>query len=303
MNTKLFFSIIIPTFNRSGFILKSVESVLIQEYDNFEIIVVNDGSTDSTIDALDTIKDPRLKVINIDNSERAAARNRGIEAAKGDYISFLDSDDIYYNNYLTVAEKTLENNNKPVFYHQAYEIKNTEGKKLHYDNDFGIGIKFLLKGNPLSCLGVFVKREIALKFPFIEDRRLAGSEDWELWIRLAANYGLVKDETITSCLIVHDERSVMKVDKEKLLLRKELLLYYVFQDKKVDEVFGKYKNRMSAYAYTYASLHLILDGKSMTGLKYFVKAILKYPLCIIDRRTLGIGKQFIITTIKKLRNN
>ena len=303
MNHSLYFSIIIPTFNRSDFILKSVMSVLDQDYKKFEIIVINDGSTDSTIDTLKTITDSRLKVINIKNSERAAARNRGVIEAKGDYISFLDSDDIYYNNYLSNANKILISKEQPAFFHQAYEIKTEQGKKLHYDIEFGDGVKFLIKGNPLSCLGVFIKREIALHFPFIDDRRLAGSEDWELWIRLAANYGLIKDNTITSCLIVHDDRSVLKVDKENLLLRKQLLLNYVFQDKKVNEVFIKYKNKMIAYTYTYSSLHLILDGKSLTGIKYFIKALLKYPLCIFDRRTLGIAKHLFLNSIKNSSNN
>ncbi|MFN0188043.1 MAG: glycosyltransferase family 2 protein [Bacteroidia bacterium] len=298
MNHNLSFSIIIPTFNRSDFIIKSVESALNQEYKNFEIIVVNDGSTDQTIETLKTISDSRFRVINIANSERAAARNRGVEVAKGDYITFLDSDDIYYPNYLSNANNSLIKKGTPKFFHQAYEIKNEEGKRLNYNSNFGNGIKFLIKGNPLSCLGVFVKREIALQFPFVEDRRLAGSEDWELWIRLAANYGLIKDGTITSCLIVHDDRSVLKVDQEHLLLRKQLLLHYVFHDNKVNEVFGKNKNKMIAYTYTYSSLHLILDGKPLTGFKYFIKAILKYPLCIFDRRTLGIIKHLFIQMFK-----
>lgn len=300
MNHSLYFSIIIPTYNRSDFVLKSVKSVLNQEYKNFEIIVINDGSTDSTIEKLKTITDSRLKVINIKNSERAAARNRGVEEAIGDYISFLDSDDIYYNNYLSNSNKILIEKKLPVFFHQAYEIKTEHGKKLHYDIEIGDGVEFLIKGNPLSCLGVFIKREIALQFPFIDDRRLAGSEDWELWIRLAANFGLVKDNTITSCLIVHDDRSVLKINKENLLLRKQLLLHYVFQDKKVKEIFGKYKNKMIAYTYTYSSLHLILDGKSLLGLKYFLKAILKHPACAFDRRTLGIAKHLFLNSLKKL---
>jgi glycosyltransferase involved in cell wall biosynthesis len=298
MNHSLYFSIIIPTYNRSEFVLKSVMSVLDQEYKNFEIIVVNDGSTDSTIETLKTITDSRLKVINIKNSERAAARNRGILEANGDYISFLDSDDIYYHNYLSNANKKLIDKGNPAFFHQAYEIKTEQGKKLHYDIEFGDDIKFLIKGNPLSCLGVFIKREILLQFMFIDDRRLAGSEDWELWIRLAANFGLIKDNTITSCLIVHDDRSVLKINKENLLLRKQLILHYVFQDKKVKEVFGRYKNKMIAYSYTYSSLHLILDGKSLVGLKYFFKAILKYPFCIFDIRTLGIAKHLFLNSLK-----
>ncbi|MBL0097761.1 MAG: glycosyltransferase family 2 protein [Bacteroidetes bacterium] len=101
-------------------ILKSLDSVFQQDYTNFEVIVVNDGSTDNTLEVLRSITDSRLKILNITNSERAAARNRGVEIAKGDYVTFLDSDDKYYSNYLSNANTVLLNKSRPVFYHQAY---------------------------------------------------------------------------------------------------------------------------------------------------------------------------------------
>ncbi|MBK9400935.1 MAG: glycosyltransferase [Bacteroidetes bacterium] len=295
MNHNLFFSVVIPTYNRSAFILKSLDSVFQQDYTNFEIIVVNDGSTDNTLEVLSTITDSRLKIVSIHNSERAAARNRGVEIAKGDYVTFLDSDDKYYSNYLSNANTVLLKKNKPVFYHQAYEVRNTQGKILNYDTGYGNGIKFLLDGNPLSCLGVFIKREEALKYPFVEDRGLSGSEDWELWIRLSVHYGLAKDKTLTACLIAHDTRSVIQIEQDKLLTRKKLLLHYIFQDKKVHEIYGKYENRIISHSYTYIALHLILDGHPLEGIKFLLKAIALHPLCIIDMRMLGIGKHLLLS--------
>lgn len=295
MKDNLFFSIVIPTYNRAAFILKSLDSVFQQDYTNFEIIVVNDGSTDNTLEVLRSITDSRLKILSITNSERAAARNRGVEIAKGDYVTFLDSDDKYYSNYLSNANTVLLNKNSPVFYHQAYEVRNTNGKKLNYDINYGDGIKFLLDGNPLSCLGIFIKREEALKFPFVEDRSLSGSEDWELWIRISVHFGLVKDKTLTACLIAHDKRSVIQIEQKKLLRRKKMLLHYIFQDKKVHEEYGKYENHIMSYSYTYIALHLILDGHPFEGIKFLIKAIALHPLCLIDRRMLGIGKHLVLS--------
>jgi glycosyltransferase involved in cell wall biosynthesis len=299
MKPDLFFTVITPTYNRADFIKKSVESILQQTHKNFEIIIVNDGSTDNTLEVLSVYSDPRISIITIHNSERGAARNRGIEKAKGDYITFLDSDDIYYNNYLSNAATQLLAQNQPPFYHQAYEIKNQKGKLLNFDINYGDGIYFLVKGNPLSCIGVFIRKDITEKFRFIEDRNLSGSEDWELWIRLGVNFGLAKDKTVTSCLIVHDERSVLNVNKEKLALRKNLLIHYAFQDEKVQKVFGKYKNRMKAYSETYIALHLILEDEISAGIKYLFSAFKKYPPSIIDIRTLGIFKQLAISIGRK----
>lgn len=90
-------------------------------------------------------------------------------------------------------------------------------------------------------MGVFIKREEALKFPFVEDRRLSGSEDWELWIRLSVHFGLVKDTTLTACLIAHDKKERHSNRAGKTSHQKKLLLHYIFQDKKVHEAYGKYE--------------------------------------------------------------
>jgi glycosyltransferase involved in cell wall biosynthesis len=295
MDPELFFSVIIPTYNRARFILNTIESVQEQRYPRFEIIVIDDGSTDNTEEIVLGINDPRIKYLKIVNSERGFARNAGVKMAKGDYITFLDSDDFVYPHYLSNAYRKLKQNNYPVFFHQAYEVQNEAGQVLKYANEvIGDYKKYLVKGNPLSCLGVFVKRTEALNFPFHEDRNLSGSEDWELWLRLASNFGIATDNTITACLILHDDRSVMTLNEEKLLLRKNLALQYAFTDPKVMENFGKARNKMEAFCDTYISLHLLLAFQNGKGLKYLFHAITNYPLCIFERRFLAIWKYFIL---------
>ena len=96
------FSIILPTFNRGHMIRLAIESVLSQTYNDWELIIVDDGSTDKTKDVIDKFieKDNRVKYLYQKNQERSAARNNGIKEAKGDWICFLDSDDIYHVNHL-----------------------------------------------------------------------------------------------------------------------------------------------------------------------------------------------------------
>jgi glycosyltransferase involved in cell wall biosynthesis len=291
MKHNLKFSVIIPTYNRVEFILLSLRSVLLQDYRNFEVIVVDDGSTDSTSDVVATITDPRVKYIRIDNSERAAARNTGVRAATGDYITFLDSDDQYYPDYLSNALSGLLKYRLPVFYHQAYEVRNNLRDKVRFIHSYdSTNVRFLVKGNPLSCLGVFVRRAEALMFPFNEDRELSGSEDWELWLRLAANFGLKRDEKVSACLVLHDDRSVYAVDEAKLARRKQLAMDYAFHDPEVKRVFGKQSKKMFAYSDSYNALHLVLAGKVKRGWYYFMRGVRKHPFILLERRTLAILK-------------
>lgn len=295
------FSIVIPTYNRAGILEDSLKSVLLQSYSDYEVIVVDDGSTDDTVDRLKGIDDSRLRYLHIDNSERGAARNRGAEIAVGDYITFLDSDDYVFPEFLNTVARGLLLNSYPPFYHQAYEVVDQAGRKLNYNQKFPNGIAFLAKGNALSCIGVFIRKDVAAEFKFVEDRRLAGSEDWELWMRIAAHHGLKRGDQISARLVVHDSRSVFSFSEQQLLLRKRLFLEYVFQDEKVKEVFGGLKTVMSAYSDSYISLHLILAGHYKAGFKYFFKSIVKYPPCLFDRRTLGIIKQLTFGILKSKR--
>lgn len=112
------FSIVIPTYNRSASVLDTLQSCFAQTCDDFEIVVVDDGSQDDTRDVLAAIDDPRLVVIHQDNAGPAAARNHGMRVARGQYIAFLDSDDRWYPTFLEVANATLEEHGEVLLYGQ-----------------------------------------------------------------------------------------------------------------------------------------------------------------------------------------
>ncbi|MDX3930649.1 MAG: glycosyltransferase family A protein [Stenotrophomonas sp.] len=104
-----FFSVIIPTFNRSGTIPQTLLSVKNQTFQNFECIVVDDGSSDTAqlINAVASLDDPRFRVIVRENGGGGAARNTGIDESTGEYIAFLDSDDIFFPEKLEIVNKSL----------------------------------------------------------------------------------------------------------------------------------------------------------------------------------------------------
>ncbi len=285
-----YISIIIPSYNRAEFLEKTIPDVLKLDYPDFEVIVVDDGSTDNTESIFNHIKATNLHYYKKQNEERAAARNYGAARAKGDYITFLDSDDQLYPNALKYAAAALKKMAYPVFLHMAYDIGTTDHVSKNV-NDIKDNNPFLLiKGNPLSCMGVFIKREVFQTHQFNPDRALSGSEDWELWIRLAANYGLRTDHHVIGRLIEHDTRSVIHVSEERLIQRKRLAIKYAFQDKAVQKVFGPYKNSVVAHWLTYVSLHLAMDGKKKRALYHFIRAIKYAPWAIFTKRGMVIIK-------------
>lgn len=282
------FSLIIPTYNRAGFISRTIESVLAQTYSNFEIIVVDDGSTDNTEQVVKTFADSRIMYLWQDNAERAAARNAGVKLAKGTYVTFLDSDDLLYPHHLAEAYRLVEKLNNPSFFHLAYEVKDNQGKVLsrnHYKGDLN---RQLLKGNLLSCMGVFVKRNIVLTNPFNETRLLSGSEDWELWMRLASRHTLHYSNTVTSAIIQHEGRSVVNTDEVKLKNRIALAVISLDKDASWQKHYGKRKPIMMAHLWLYLSLHLIIAGNKRRGLHYWYKAIRSELSVVFSRKSVVI---------------
>lgn len=268
-----FFSLIIPTYNRAGFIQKTIESVLQQTHPYLEIIIVDDGSTDNTEQIVTGIPDSRIIYHRKSNAERAAARNTGVKLAKGDYITFLDSDDVLYANHFTEAVGMIKQYHYPSFFHLAYEIKDESGKILQRHQYWGDLNQQLITGNFLSCMGVFVKKEVAQALPFNEDRALSGSEDWELWMRLASRYRLYYSNTITSALVQHQDRSVVNTDEIRLRNRIELVVKYLEKDAVWQQSYGKHKSVMMAHLWLYVSLHLVLGGNKRRGFLYWRKAV------------------------------
>ena len=109
-NNLPFFSIIIPTYNRSNTIRRPIESILAQTYKDWELIIVDDGSTDGTKEIIDGYNDPRIRYVWQENQERSVARNHGIDLVKGEWICFQDSDDEYLPRHLQVLYEAILQN-------------------------------------------------------------------------------------------------------------------------------------------------------------------------------------------------
>src|SRR5690606_33090966 len=160
------FSIIIPTYNRGRILAKTVSTALSQSYRNFEVIIVDDGSTDDTRSVVESIKDDRVRYFPKVNEERGAARNFGVQKATGDYVCFLDSDDLLYDNHLAVASEFIEKKDSPEVFHLDYEYLRGD-KRIPRESRLPLVLnQGLLEEKKLSSNGVVIRRDVALKHPF-----------------------------------------------------------------------------------------------------------------------------------------
>jgi len=117
-NSNPLFSIVVPTYNREDSIINTINGCLSQSLADFELVIVDDGSEDNTAEAVKAVKDSRIRYIYQQNSGPAAARNKGVEAANGQYIAYLDADDRWYPEYLATAHEFIKAGNHRFVYSQ-----------------------------------------------------------------------------------------------------------------------------------------------------------------------------------------
>lgn len=289
-------TVVIPTYNRASFIAGTIQSILDQDFADFELIVVDDGSTDNTGEVVMRIMDTRLRYVKKQNAERAAARNMGAQMAKGAYLNFFDSDDQAYQHHLSTAQAIIGTRNQPEVFHLGYDVKDDQGKILRVANQFPLTINSLLHtGNHLSCNGVFLRRDVALALPFVEDRALSASEDYELWLRLASRFNFLCYNKVTSSVIDHTARSVLSTDKEKLLRRIEALKKYLKQDTSFMNFIGRRMPEFESHLNVYVALHLALGGyPASQSFPFLTQAFVKNPKLLLTRKFLTAIKHTVL---------
>ena len=178
------FSIVLPAYNRGDRIGKAIQSVLDQTYSNWELIIVDDGSTDSTKEICLQYQDPRISYVYQDNAERSAARNKGIALSQGIYIGFLDSDDVYTQSFLEEVERVIHKLEDPHLVFTGLSTKK-EGPLNHQPIPAldGWDYKDYLLIHSMATPRAVVHKECFSKALFPED--ISIGEDRYLWVRLA----------------------------------------------------------------------------------------------------------------------
>ena len=191
-------SIIIPNYNHAQYVGDAIWSVLTQEYRNFEIIVVDDGSTDNSRDVITQFGD-KVQYIHQKNAGLSAARNTGIKASKGVLIGVLDADDMYESIFLSTLVVTLQENPDADGVYCGYQFvdhKNNllpqiEARPVDHDKLYDA----LLDGNFFVPESIFLRRYVYDNVGLF-DETLRACEDWDVWLRVTKKYKIVHSPNI-----------------------------------------------------------------------------------------------------------
>lgn len=286
-------SVIIPAYNAEKYIEETVDSVLKQSYQNFEIIIVNDGSTDLTKDILDRLakKDSRIIVFHKENSGVSNSRNVGISLSKGEYLAFLDADDYWLEDNLLLKVKALENNDCDFVYSDRYDT----------DEYLNIIDTAIFKQKSVALDNILLGKEHIIPSNLIVNRKctenpkirfspeLSNLADQHFCAMLAKNYkgtyiaaALLKYRILSSSM----SRSLSLLEKDSL---KAFELYA--QEKLFKNVFFKLM--------CYSNMYFMLAGswwvheKNVTKLiKYSVLSVLYFPPNILKllKKLIQINK-------------
>jgi glycosyltransferase involved in cell wall biosynthesis len=269
-----FFSIVIPTYNRADLILETLETVFFQSFKDYEVVVVDNQSTDNTEDVLrDLITAQKIKFIKHDkNYERSVSRNTGMLNAKGKYLTFLDSDDFLYKDCLKDAyDYALAHSEIKIFQNKFELVDNAKKPIYQYEfPDLKNQYKALCNGNFISCIGVFLQEEIYKSYKFNVDPKLVGSEDYEIWFRIVGNYKMGRIDKINAGVRQHEARSVVNTNiYDNLGYQQQVINDTVLNDPQLTKKYEVYLSRFNAWAY----LNRALRSKTVDHLKHEKKLL------------------------------
>ncbi|MGH1397372.1 MAG: glycosyltransferase [Trichormus sp.] len=270
-------SVIIPAYNCEKTIVETINSVLQQTYSHFELIVINDGSQDATLDIVSKIKDSRLRVFSFDNAGGNVSRNRGLHLAQGEFISFLDADDIWTSDKLDAQLEALEKNPNA---HVAYSWTD-------YIDEAG---NFLLSGARITASGDVYEKLLINNFlengsnPLIRkealiqlggfDEALEAAQDWDMWLRLAAKYSFVAVPVVQILYRVSSNSLSSNLkSQEKYCLQ---VLYNAYQIRPSTNIKVLHLSKKNIYKYlTCKALQQPLNRKKgITALAFLIKYII-----------------------------
>lgn len=272
---KPFFSVIIPTYNRGELLRKSIESILAQTYHGWELLVVDDGSTDNTKDVVTAYKDNRIKYIYQQNAERSAARNNGIDKSTADYICFLDSDDYFGADRLQKLYESITSKGCPVaFFYTAIVFDQPGGlwQRPELERKGESAYDFISRatiGNPQVCIHCSILQKHKYNPAFTI------GEDMELWLRIAQDAEPVYlPGQYTVFALDHDDRSVNFKKSNSYEKQLQVVRHCLTAPHPGINISETNKRFLLSKAYYGIAKYYIYNGKRLKAAEMMLKTIL-----------------------------
>ncbi len=283
------FSVVIPSYNRKTMVEKTVDSVLNQTFQNFEIILVDDGSTDGSFEHLSRLYLNEKKVIIIKqvNLERGAARNNGLKTAIGEYVQFLDSDDTLLNHHLEDLNQTIQRLH-PDFISTKFDFAK-DGRLIPSDNsklkEGYYNYNLFLTGNPFAC-NVCVRRSNPKLRLFEEDRKYSIKEDWMFFLENLSDQKIYLLDRVTMHILEHEGRS-MHGDNSVLIKKTKLAEDWILTRVALNETELKI---IKSHVNYFSAIHSYIDGNKKAVFAYLWRAA----------QLNGIKMKYLILAIKNI---
>ncbi len=295
-----FFSIIIPLYNKEKFIEKTIQSALNQTFLDFELIIVNDGSTDGSLELVKVFKDRRIKIYTIPNGGVSKARNFGIQKANANLIALLDADDLWKSSHLEELYNLRNAHPNCGLYAMGYTKKfdNANPINAHFfkhENYNGIVPDFF-SASTVDCLAwtsaVMIPKEIFKNIGYFNEGLKSG-QDTEMWIRIALDYKVAFCSNKTACKVLCFDENHLSISEHKIDRLKIFEKFYYSESK--HSALKKYLdlNRFS----------IAVDRKingDFKNYKLLKKSILKKNLNLKQRLVLECPKVVLIG-LKKIQ--
>ncbi len=281
-------SVVIPTYNRGRYISSTIDSVLRQTFNDLEVIVVDDGSTDDTRDQLEKYNS-RIKVIHQKNSERAFSRNTGVANSTGKYIAFLDSDDLWLEDKLEKQVEILDESPDTVLVFGQSQRINAENERIETakrqtKGESGNVFEKLLLRNFIVSATPLLRREGFETTSGFQTQYIP-YEDWEFWLRFSL---LGKFHFIPEPLAkyrIHPEQSVKLARAEKI---EEVTLALLNDSFKLKPISEKIKNKSLGLANLRFCYWYLLANQPEKAREKASQAVSLHPAFLLDPRWYGL---------------
>ncbi len=186
-----YFTVVIPLYNKEKYIKRTLNSVLKQTFTNFEIVIVDDGSTDKSCEIVEAINDPRIRLIRQENGGPSKARNRGILEAKGEFIAFLDADDEWLPEKLEKHHEFHKENQNIVWSCSAFQASGGKREEhISYTKNGVIedALDAIMDGMTITSSTAVIKKSVFDNDRLLFNEAFKRSEDREVWYKVACHY-------------------------------------------------------------------------------------------------------------------
>jgi len=286
-------TVVVPTKDRGELIRPTLDAFRAQTFQDFEVRVSDDGGADDTEQVVDALADGRFHYDWAPHAGKGATRNRGARNGGGRYVCFFDSDDWPGPSHLETAARVIAERDQPPVFFLDFEVRNQEHEVLEtgrFPREERIQNE-LLRGNCFPPGGVFVRADVADEVRWNEDRDLITSEDWLIWLRIAARYPIPAIPGPTWALMEHGTRtsrhwSAADVQSSLACVMAELEADPVFLERWGERGLRNVRGRMKSLA----ALRAALAGQSGLAMEYLGRAATEMPIELFDRRALAIVK-------------